>query len=162
MKRRPRGSDDTVSVALLNLERWPSLRWPLPLVEAIELSATGSATAWICSLIRTPSLHTAATRFEDVELYLKMLESPRHDPSRFDALLKAAQDVWYLGGGRDIVRTAVSRVCEANAALEGGDTKAYRRLLAVAVGVLATDADELESRRRVKVVIESFQELQSE
>lgn len=122
-----------VSEMMLAVER-QDLWWPLPVIDDLESINTGNALNWACAFITSqiPECDNHDANRKRVAWLAEIRTLPQTRPSLED-LARRSREVWYDGGTRDRIQTAIARLFEAVAGLIYGNHPGYCRAVAMAI-----------------------------
>ncbi|HIP96070.1 MAG TPA: hypothetical protein EYH32_02510 [Anaerolineae bacterium] len=147
-----------MSDALLRLKQECAPCWTLPLIAELEARAEGSALKWaIRVLARLVAMYR--NREDAVEhAWLKRLSEMLAAPPPTEQLVCLAREAWYYDLDRDELRTAISRLYEALGALVDNNLRGYRRCIAAAVEVAASDRTGRPLPKGLECIIGCFRD----
>jgi hypothetical protein len=116
--------------------------WPLPVINDLESMNTGNALSWACAFIASqlPECDNRDANRKRAAWLAEIRTLPQTRPS-VEELYKRSREVWYDGGTRDRIQTAISRLYEAVVGLIDGNHRGYCRAVAMAICVAAGDDD---------------------
>jgi hypothetical protein len=146
-----------VSEMLRAIDRQDPPLWPLPLIDDLDSRRRGDAITWAIAVVesqlsRFGSPESLSTRQEWIA---GLRLSTTADPASED-LDRISREIWYDKGTRDEAQTAIARLYDALACYSRGDDAGYRKSLAMAVMVIASDERGSPSPLTITKMIDLF------
>ncbi len=146
-----------IAEMLLAIERKAPYLWPMPIIDALEVECGGKALEFVSAFVdsqlcRFGCSETVSKRKQ----WLANLRARRAARASPQEIIRLSRDIWYYELCRDKAQTAISRLYEALSYFLGNHQIAYRRTLAVAIIIVASDESAEPSLTVLEKIIDLY------
>jgi hypothetical protein len=152
----PQQWPEPINEMLSAIDRQDGTLWAMPIVSALESQSAGSALDMAITALtaQLPGLGDARAALAERWLTdLKAMRGVNADPAIAGSL---SREIWFYGGSRDEVQTAIARLYAALSSLKAKSDLGYRREIAMALAVVTSDPDGRLNVDKLRHLIELF------
>lgn len=152
----PQQWPEPINEILSAIDRQDGTLWTMPIVSALELQSAGSALDMAIGVLTAQLPGLGNERAALAERWLVDLKAMRGASVAPATVGNLSREIWFHGGSRDEVQTAIARLYAAASSLKAKSDLGYRREIAMALAIAVSDEDGRVNVDKLRHLIELF------